>query len=126
VNLVIHDEVSQVVVAAHAMYEVIAADAVAVAVAARGDDLQAVIAQLNAAGNSHRAPMERVHAVGVDEAGEVRGAADAADDNDFVRLKPQFSQRQLQRREDTEVAATGTPVGVDLPLEILGSGSCAW
>ena len=41
VNLVVHHDVGQVHVAAHGVHEMIAADAVAVAVAADADDFQA-------------------------------------------------------------------------------------
>src|SRR5215470_14748132 len=43
VDLIVHDDVSQIDVAAHGMNEVVAADTVAVAIAAGGDNLKLVI-----------------------------------------------------------------------------------
>ena len=57
--------------------------------------------------------MESVHAVSVDVARQIRGAADAADDADLMRLKPELEQRRLQRGEDGEIAAARTPIGMD-------------
>ncbi len=62
--------------------------------------------------------MKRVHAVGVDEAGKVGGAADAADDHDFVLGNLQIDQSLLHGGEHAEVAAAGAPVGIDSALEI--------
>ena len=45
----------------------VAADAVAVAVAAGNDDLELVIGQLGAGGHCQSASMQRVHAVGADD-----------------------------------------------------------
>src|SRR5262245_32106233 len=47
VNLVIHYDISQVYVAAHRVQEMIAADAVTVAIAADANDLEIVVAKLH-------------------------------------------------------------------------------
>ncbi len=107
------------------MDEVAAADAEAVAVAAGDQHGQLVVGQLEARGHRQRAAMQRVHAVGVDEAGEVGGAADAADRGHLVVGDLQLDQRLLHRGEHAEVAATGAPVGIDLALEV-GHRSSAW
>ena len=93
--------------------KVIAANAVAVAIAAGADDFQFVVRQLDAGGHSQGAAMQGVHAVGVDVARQVRGAADAADDTDLMRLQAEVEQRGLERGEDGEIAAARTPVGMD-------------
>ena len=91
----------------------VAADAEAVAVAAGADDFQFVVAELDAGGHGQGPAMQGVHAVGVDVARQVRGAADAADDADLMRLQAELEQRGLERGEDGEIAAAGTPIGVD-------------
>ena len=116
VDLVVHHDVGQVEVATHGVDEVAGADAEAVAVAARDQDGHGVVGELHAAGNGERPAVQRVHAVGVDEAGEVGGAADAADRRDLVLRNLQFDQRLLYGGEDAEVPASRAPVGVDLAL----------
>ena len=113
VNLVVHHDVGQVDVAPHGVDEMVAADAVAVAIAAGADDFQFVVAELDAGGHGKGPAMQGVHAVGVDIARQVRGAADAADDTDLMRLQAEVEQRGLERGEDGEIAAARTPVGVD-------------
>src|SRR5437588_8066646 len=95
------------------MDEMVAANAEPVAIAAGADDFQFVVAELDAGSYGKGAAMQRVHAIGVDVAGQVRGAADAADDADLVRLKTQLEHRGLERREHGEIAAAGTPIGMD-------------
>ena len=97
----------------------IATDAVPVAVAAGGDDLELVIGQLGSRGHGQGAAVQGVHAVGVEVAGQVRRAADAADGQDLVGLEPQLGDRLFQGREHAEVAAPRAPVRIDLALEIL-------
>jgi hypothetical protein len=62
--------------------------------------------------------MKSMHAVGVDEAGEVRGASDAADGCDLMLLNLKFDERLLYRREDAEVPAPWAPVRIDLAFEV--------
>src|SRR5262245_32450379 len=101
------------------MDKVIAADAVPVAVSARHDDLQLMIGQLGAGRHRQSAAMQGMHAIRVEIAGQVRRAADAADGQDLVRLEPRLDDCLLQSREHAEIAASGTPVGIDLAFEIL-------
>ena len=116
VDLVVHDDVGEVDVAAHGVDEVAAADAEAVAVAAGDEDGHGVVGHLDAGGDGERAAVQGVHAVGVDEAGEVGGAADAADGGDLVLGDLQLDEGFLDGGEDAEVAAAGTPVGIDAGL----------
>ena len=97
----------------------VAADAVAVAIATDTDDFQLVIAQFDAGAHRQRTAMQGVHAVGVDEAGQVRRAADAADDHDLVGIEAELEERGLQRGQHGKIAATGAPVGMDLALVTL-------
>ena len=95
-----------------------AADAEAVAVAAGDEDGHGVVGHLDAGGYGERAAVQGMHAVGVDEAGEVGRAADAADGGDIVLGDLQFDEGLLDGGEDAVVAAAGAPVGVDLAFEI--------
>ena len=113
VDLVVHHDVEQIDVAAHGVDEVIAADAEAVAIAAGDQHSQIVVGQLHARGDSQRPAMQRVHAVGIDEAGEVGRAADAADGSHIVVGNLQLDERLLNRGEHAEIAAAGAPVGID-------------
>ena len=97
----------------HGVKKVIAADAITVAVAARADDFELVVRQLDTCGDSEGPAMQGVHTVGVDITRQVRRAADAADDTDLMRPQAQVEERSLQRGENGEVAAARTPVGVD-------------
>src|SRR5437868_14090367 len=65
--------------------------------------------------------MQCVHAVSVDVARQIRGTSDAADHAYFMRLEAQFEQGALQRRQDREVPAAWTPIGMDAALvSVLG------
>src|SRR5207302_1378735 len=90
VDLVVHHDVGEIDVAAHDVDEVVAADAEAVAVAAGDYDLEAVVAELRPGRDRQRAPVQRVHAVGVDVAGQVGRAADSADGEQLVRQEAQL------------------------------------
>ena len=116
VDLVVHHDVGEVEIATHGVDEVAGADAKAVAVAARDEDGHGVVGELHAAGYGKRPAVKRVHAVGVDEAGEVGGAADAADRHDFMLGDLEFDKGLLHGGEDSEVPASRTPVGIDFAL----------
>src|SRR5438876_12296422 len=88
----------------------VAANSVTVAVAAGANHFQVMVAKPDAGRNRERAAMERVHSVGVDVTGQIRGTADATDDADVMRLQLQFEQRRLKRGEHGEIAAAGTPI----------------
>src|SRR5713101_4709751 len=99
----------------------VAADSVAIAVAAGADHFQLVVAKSDAGGNRQRAAMERVHSVSVDVAGQIRRTADAADDASLMRLQLQLEHCGLERGEHREIAAAGTPIRMDpAPVRILG------
>jgi hypothetical protein len=119
VDLVVHDDVGQIEVAAHGVDEVGHADAVAVAVAAHRHDVQVVVGERGPGGHGQRASVQAVHTVRVDEPGQVRRAADAGDDQHVVGLDLQLDDGFLQRLEDAEIPATRTPVGIDASFEAL-------
>src|SRR5205085_7248375 len=98
---------------------VVAADPETVAVSTGDDHFQPVVPELRSARDRQRAAVQGVHAVGVDVAGQVGGAADSADGEDLMRLQAQLGDRRLQRVQDAEVSAARAPVGVGLALEVL-------
>src|SRR5204863_4187885 len=114
VYLVVHDNVSQVHIAAHRVKKVIAADPETVAVAAGADHFQFVVAQLRPRGHRERATMKSVHPISIDEARQVGGTTDAADDQHLMRLESQLEERCFQRGENGKIAATRTPVRMNL------------
>src|SRR5260370_10121511 len=80
-----------------------------------------MVAELGSGRDRERAPVQRVHAVGVDVAGEVGGANDPGDGEDLVRQEAQLGDGGLERVENAEIAAARAPVGVRLGLEVLGA-----
>src|SRR5262249_13883143 len=72
VNLIVHDDVEQVNIAAHGVNEMIAADAEAVSVATSHHHSKVVIGQLYTGRNRQGAAVQGVHPVRVDEPREVR------------------------------------------------------
>ncbi len=109
VDLVVLHDVGDVGVAAHRVNEVVAADAVAVAIAGYGDDLQVVVRQLDASRHRQGATVDAVVGVDPQVVGQLRAAADATDHQRLVRREAQPDQGLLQRGKDAEVAAAGTP-----------------
>src|SRR5205823_7067667 len=84
IDLIVHHEVGEIDVAAHDVHEVVPADAEAVPIAARNHHLETMVAELGSGRDGQRAAVERMHAVGVDVARQVGGAADSADGEDLV------------------------------------------
>ena len=116
VDLVVHDDIGEVHVAARRVREVIAADPVAVAVAAGDDHVQFMIGHLCTGRHRKGASVQRMHAVGVEVTGKVGRAADAADGENFVGFEAHFQACLAQAVEDAEIAASRAPVGIDLAL----------
>ena len=80
-----------------------------------------MVAELDAGGHRQRAAMQRVHAVGVDVARQVRRAADAADDADLMRLQARartslFAARRARRNRRSR----------DTNRDGSGRGKCPW
>src|SRR5262245_63717508 len=90
INLIVHDDVRQIDVAPHAVHEMVAADAVAVAVASGNNDLEIVIGKLGSRGYSEGASMQGVHAVGTKIPRKVGRTADAADGHYLMWLQIQL------------------------------------
>ena len=118
VDLVVHHQVGQVDVAARRVGQVVAADAIAIPVASRADHGQAVIGHLDAGSNRQKAAVEGMHAVGVEIAGKVRRAADAAYDAHVMGLNPHLRRHFLKAGENTKVPTTWTPVRVNFALKV--------
>ena len=78
------------------MGKVIAADAVAIAVAAGDDDVQIMVGQLGPGSHCQGAAVERMHPVAVKIPGQIGRAADAADREYFVGLQSQTGAGPLQ------------------------------
>src|SRR5260370_38367109 len=118
VDLVVHDDVEQVHVAAHGVNEMVAADPEAVSVAARHHHGDLVIGELQTSGYRQRPTVQGVHAIGIRVAGEVGGATDAADGYHFMVRYLQLDQRLLDGRKHAEITASSAPVGIDFAYQI--------
>jgi hypothetical protein len=116
--LVVHRDIEQVDVSPDCVNEMISADAETVSVTTCYHYVQLVVCHLYTRGNGQRAAMKRVHAISIDEAGQVGGTADPADCHDVVGLDVHFGENFLKRRQNAEVAAARAPVGIDLSFEI--------
>ena len=91
------------------MHEVVAADAVAVAVAAGRDDREARVREFGGAGDGERAAVDGVEPVALEVAVELAGAADACTEEHRVGAQPQLRGGTLQRLQDAEVTTARTP-----------------
>src|SRR6185436_9697070 len=111
VDLVIHDDVSHVEVTTNRVNEMAHTNAVAITIATGGNHGHIAVAEFGALRYSDRAPMQRVHAVGVKETGDVGGTADSGDQHHFVRVEVQLRAGLLQAVEHTEVPTSGAPIG---------------
>src|SRR5262249_14444749 len=101
------EKLGQVHLGAHGMDEMIPANSVTVSTTTRADHFEFVIAQLRSRRHGKGTAMQRVHAVGIDEARQVGGTADAADHEDLLRFEPQLEERGLQRRKNGKIPAAG-------------------
>ena len=95
----------------------IAADAEAIAVAARDEHRQAVIGELHAGGHGQGPAVQGVHAISVYESGEIGRTPDAADGDHFMIGHLQFHQGLFHGREHTEISAAGAPVGLNFAFQ---------
>src|SRR5207245_11522185 len=98
INLVVHDDVEQVHIAAHRMDEMVAADPKTVAVAARHHYSEFMIGKLQSCGHRQRPAVQSVHAIRIHVPGEVGGTADAADCYDVMVRYAQLDQGFLEPR----------------------------
>jgi hypothetical protein len=107
------------------MHKMVAANSKPIAVAACHQYSQLVISELHAGGHSQGAAMQRVHAIGIHIAGEVGRAANAADGDHVMHRYPQLDYGFLNSRKNTEITATGAPVGIGFALQVgQGKFSC--
>src|SRR5207247_1145556 len=90
-----------------------------VAVSSPRDHVQVVVGQGRSGGHGQGPSVQAVHAVGVDEAGQVRRAADPGDHEDLVGGDAQLEDGFLEGLQDPEVAASRAPVGMDFAVEAL-------
>ncbi len=112
IDEVVHDDVGQVDVLARAVLEVVAADREGVAVAAEEEHVQVRPRKAHARGQRHRAPVDEMPAVGIDEIREARGAADAREGDDVLVRKLAPLEHLVKRGEHGEIAAAGAPGGM--------------
>src|SRR5260370_8436718 len=96
----------------------VSSDSEPVTVATRHQNSQLVIRKLETSSHRQRPPVERVHAVGIHVPGKVGGTPDAADGDNVVIRYAQLDQGLLYGFEHAEIAASGTPAGIDFAFNI--------
>ena len=111
VDVVVHHDVGEVHVASASVQEVIAADRVAVAVAAGHQHGELGACHLQAGGRRERAAVHTVKAVTRGVCGDARGAADARHHGDVLRAHLHHGERLGNRAEHRVIAAARTPDG---------------
>ena len=119
VDPVVEQQDRHVDVAAQRVDQVVAADGQRVAVT--GDDPhREVLARGGDAGRDRRgAPVDRVHAVGVEVVREAAGAADAGDEDDVLPAQAELGQEALDGLEHGVVAAARAPADLLVAGEVL-------
>src|SRR6266404_7653961 len=118
VDLVVHDDIEQVHIAAHGVDEMVAADAETVTVAASHQHGEFMIGELQTRGHGEGTAVKGVHAVGIHVPGKIGGTPDAADGDHAMIRYAQFDESFLNGREHAEITASGTPVGIDSAFHI--------
>jgi len=91
------------------VHEVVAADAVVVAVAARRDDGQLQVGELRCTRDREFTAVDGVEAVAVEVAVELPRTADAGEQRHLVGVLSDFGHGLFQRLQDAEVATARTP-----------------
>src|ERR1043165_2060279 len=84
----------------------------AVAIAAKQKDVQGRASQADAGGEGNSATMNEVGAVAVNKVGKPGGTPDAGEGKDLLVIELRFFENLVERGEDGEVTATGTPGGM--------------
>ena len=120
VDGVVQEQQIEIDVAAEHMQEVVAADRQEVAVAADHPHVEIGIGELHARRHRRRTAVDGVETVACDVVGEARGAADAGDEHDIVRLAADLRERRADALQDRVVAATRAPAYLLVGGEILG------
>ena len=102
------------------MGHVTATDGEAVAVAAGHQHQQFGVGELDALGDGQGAAVDGVESVGGRVAGDAAGTPDAGDEGNLVRGSPDGGQGAGDGGDHAEIAATRTPDGFQVALEIPG------
>ena len=113
VDLIVHDDVGEVQVAAHGVHEVAQTDAVTVSIPAGDHHVHVLVGELDPGSHRHGPAVQAVDTVGMDVARQVGRATDPGDGEQFLRLDAQFSGCHLDAPENTEIATAWTPVRID-------------
>ena len=119
INLVVHDDIGQVYVAARRVHKVVPTNAVSIAVSTRCNNGELVIRHLGTSGHGQGPAMKSVHPIGVDVPGKIGGTANSADGQDLMGQEPQLRTGFLKALQDSKVATARTPVRFHWSLKIL-------
>ncbi len=119
VDAVVEQDDLQADVAPHGVDEMVTADGQGIAIAGHHPHRQLGPRQLQAAGNSRRASVDAVHAVGFHVVRKPAGAADAGDEGEVLARNTEGGHQLLHLRQHGVVAAAGAPAHVLVRLEVL-------
>ena len=122
VDLVVEEQDRDVDVAAQGMDEVVAADRQRVAVTGDDPHVQVGASHGQARGDGRRAPVDRVHPVGVHVVREAGCAADARHEGHVLAANAELGHEQLDGGEDRVVAAARAPADLLVAHPVLAGG----
>ena len=120
VDAVVEEEDLEIHVATQRVDEMVAADRQGVAVTRDDPDREIRSRHGEAGRDRRRAPVDRVHPVGLHVVREARRAADPGDEDDPLALEAELGHEALDDVEDRVVAAARAPANLLVRLEVLG------
>src|SRR3989338_7741443 len=95
------------------------ADPVAVPVASDRHHGHHMVRKFKTLRNRERAPVKRMHSIGINKSRQVGGTTDTRNCHNLMRLEIEHRISFLQGRKQTKVTAAGTPIRMYLAIKIL-------
>src|SRR5712692_9711761 len=118
VDTVIVDDIGHVNVPPSSVHEMSDSNSQPVTVSSDRNYFQIWIGKLSALRIAKHPSMQRVHSEGIGEVDKFAGAPDSGEKCNLVDVNRHLGQRHFQGGFDAEVSASGTPVVVDVRLEV--------
>ena len=119
VDLVVEEQDLEVDVPPQRVDQVVAADRERVTVSGHDPDGQVRPGDRQPGRDRRRAPVDRVHPVGLHVVREARGTADPGDEDDPLAREPELGHEALDHVQDRVVAAARAPAHLLVGLEVL-------
>jgi hypothetical protein len=112
-------------IAAQRMEEMVAAFSVTVAFSGNDDGCQVRIGHVDAQGRRNGSSVQSIEKITVEIVGQFGGLPDAGNKATLVGFLPQCGQRRLDGVQDTEIRASGAPLGRDIVLVVVDFHYCS-